>query len=124
MKPGDTGIVRVIRAFGYSIRGIAATLRHEAAFRQEVGLTIALMPAAFWLGRAPIEVALLVGVCLIMLIVELLNSAVEAAIDRHGDEHHRLSGAAKDLGSAAVFVSLTLVLLVWAAVAFDRFVVG
>ena len=106
------------------MQGFAYALKHEAAFRQEVGLMIVLTPAAFWLGRAPIEVALLVGVCLIMLIVELLNSAVEAAIDRHGDEHHRLSGAAKDLGSAAVFVSLTLVLLVWAAVAFDRFVVG
>ena len=80
-----------------------------------------LTPIALWLGRTPVERTLLIGVCLVMLLVELLNSAIEAAIDRHGSEQHELSGAAKDLGSAAVFVSLTLVAIVWAAVAWDRF---
>lgn len=80
-----------------------------------------LTPAAFWLGRNPVETALLIGVGIVMLMVELLNSAVEAAVDRHGKEQHELSGAAKDLGSAAVFVSILLIVLVWGAVACDRF---
>ena len=120
-KPGNTGIRRILRATVYSMQGFAHALRHEAAFRQELALTIVLVPAAFWLGRTPVEVAMLIGVCFIVLVVELLNTAVEAAIDRHGEEEHELSGAAKDLGSAAVFVSLALVLLVWSAVACDRF---
>ena len=105
-KPGSTGIRRLIRATVFSAQGLAYALKNEAAFRQEIALTVVLTPAAFWLGRTPLEIALLIGVCLIMLIVELLNSAIEAAIDRLGDEQHELSGAAKDLGSAAVFVSL------------------
>lgn len=120
-KPGNTGIRRIIRAAVFSSQGLAYALKNEAAFRQEVALTLVLIPVAFWLGRSPFEIALLIGVCFIMLIVELLNSAVEAAIDRHGDERHELSGAAKDLGSAAVFFSLCLVALVWATVAYDRF---
>lgn len=87
-------------------------------------MTAVLTPTAFWLGRNALEIALLIGVCLMTLVVELLNSAVEAAIDRYGEEQHELSGAAKDLGSAAVFVSLALVLLVWAAVVYDRFYAG
>lgn len=120
-KPGSTGIRRLIRATVFSAQGLAYALKNEAAFRQEIALTVVLTPAAFWLGRTPLEIALLIGVCLIMLIVELLNSAIEAAIDRLGDEQHELSGAAKDLGSAAVFVSLCLIALVWATVAYDRF---
>ena len=120
-KPGNTGIRRIIRAAVFSSQGLAYALKNEAAFRQEVALTLVLIPVAFWLGRSPFEIALLIGVCFIMLIVELLNSAVEAAIDRLGDERHELSGAAKDLGSAAVFFSLCLVALVWSTVAYDRF---
>ena len=120
-KPGNTGIRRILRATLYSAQGFAYAWKNEAAFRQEIALTVVLAPIALWLGRTPVERTLLIGVCLVMLLVELLNSAIEAAIDRHGSEQHELSGAAKDLGSAAVFVSLTLVFVVWAAVAFDRY---
>lgn len=120
-KPGNTGIRRILRASVYSMQGFAHAFQNEAAFRQEITLTVVLTPVAFWLGRSPLEIAILISVCLIMLIVELLNTAVEVAIDRHGDEHHELSGAAKDLGSAAVFVSLVLVAVVWLAVIYDRF---
>ena len=120
-KPGNTGMRRIFNATIYSMQGFAHAWRNEAAFRQELLLTLALTPIALWLGRSPLERALLIGVCLVMLIVELLNSAIEAAIDRHGDEQHTLSGAAKDLGSAAVFVSLVLVAVVWTSVTYGRF---
>ena len=120
-KPGTTGIRRLLRAIVYSVQGFVHAFRHEAAFRQELALTVVLVPAALWLGRDVIERAMLVAVLFFVLAVELLNSAVEAAVDRHGDEHHELSGAAKDLGSAAVFVSLTIVVVVWGAVVYDRF---
>ena len=120
-KPGNTGIRRLLRATVYSVQGFVHAFRHEAAFRQELALTVVLVPAALWLGRDVIESAMLVAALFFVLVVELLNSAVEAAVDRHGDEHHELSGAAKDLGSAAVFVSLTIVVVVWGAVVYDRF---
>jgi diacylglycerol kinase (ATP) len=123
-KTNNTGIRRIIRATKFSAQGFGHAWKHEAAFRQELTLTLVLSPAAFWLGRSPIEYALLLSVLLLVLIVELLNSAIEAAIDRHGDEHHELSGRAKDLGSAAVFVSLVLVVVVWGAVAWQRFATG
>jgi diacylglycerol kinase (ATP) len=120
-KPGNTGIKRVIRATRFSAQGFAHAWQHEAAFRQELGGSLVLTPIALWLGTTVYERLLLVACLLLVLIVELLNSAVEAAIDRVGDEHHELSGRAKDLGSAAVFVSLALTLLAWAAVAWKRF---
>ncbi|MEM1260833.1 MAG: diacylglycerol kinase [Pseudomonadota bacterium] len=120
-KPDNTGLLRVVRAARYSAQGLVDAWRYESAFRQELTLTLLLTPFAVWLGRTPLEVALLIGCCLLVLVVELLNSAVEAAIDRHGDELHELSGRAKDLGSAAVMVSLTLVAIVWATVAYERF---
>jgi diacylglycerol kinase (ATP) len=120
-KPANTGIRRIFRAAKFSAQGLAQAWRHEAAFRQEIALTLLLTPIAVWLGRTAVERALLISVCLIVIIVELVNSAIEAAIDRHGAEHHELSGRAKDLGSAAVFISLVLVLLVWSAVSFERF---
>lgn len=120
-KPGNTGIRRIIRATRFSMQGFAHALRHEAAFRQELLLVVAMTPAAFWLGRSAVEIAMLIAVLLLVLIVELLNSAIEAAVDRHGDEIHELSGRAKDMGSAAVFVVLLLVGVVWGAVAWDRF---
>ena len=120
-KPGNTGIKRVIRATRFSAQGFAHAWQHEAAFRQELAGSLVLTPIALWLGTTVYERLLLVACLLLVLIVELLNSAVEAAIDRVGDEHHELSGRAKDLGSAAVFVSLALTLLVWAAVAWKRF---
>ncbi len=120
-KPGNTGIRRIIRATRFSAQGFAQAWRHEAAFRQEVTLAVVMTPVAFWLGQTVLERALLIGVLLLVLIVELLNSAIEAAVDRHGDEQHELSGRAKDLGSAAVFVVLVLVGVVWGAVAWQRF---
>jgi diacylglycerol kinase (ATP) len=120
-KPGNTGIRRILRATRYSAQGFAQAWQHEAAFRQELVLAIVLTPAAIWLGETVVAQALLIGVLLLVLVVELFNSAIEAAIDRHGDEHHELSGRAKDMGSAAVFVSLVIVLLVWGAVAWERF---
>ena len=123
-KPGNTGIRRILRATKFSAQGFTLAWKHEAAFRQELVLAVIMTPAAFWLGQTIIERALLIGVLLLVLIVELLNSAIEAAIDRHGDEHHELSGRAKDFGSAAVFVVLVLVGLVWGAVAWQRFGAG
>jgi len=120
-KPGNTGMRRILRATKFSAQGLGLALRHEAAFRQEVTLLIVLTPVAIWLGQSAIQFALLIGSCLLVLIVELLNSAIEAAIDRHGDERHELSGRAKDMGSAAVFISLMLVLLVWSSIAYQRF---
>jgi diacylglycerol kinase (ATP) len=120
-KPGHRGLTRVVMATLYSARGFNAAWRNEAAFRQELGLTLLLVPAALWLGRSPVEQALLIGACLLVLITELLNSAIEAVVDRVGDETNRLSGRAKDMGSAAVFTSLCLVVLLWGAVMLDRF---
>ncbi|MGB1109216.1 MAG: diacylglycerol kinase [Gammaproteobacteria bacterium] len=101
------------------MKGFRATLKHEEAFRQEVMLMVVLAPLGAWLGDDGIERALLIGSLLIVLIVELLNSGIESAIDRISDEHHPLSGRAKDQGSAAVFVSLALVILTWGLVLFD-----
>lgn len=120
-KPGNTGIRRILRATKFSAQGFRSAWQHEAAFRQELVLVVLMTPVAIWLGGTVVEQALLIGVLLLVLIVELFNSAIEAAIDRHGDEHHELSGRAKDMGSAAVFVSLVIVLLVWGAVAWERF---
>ena len=124
MKPGDTGLTRIRKATGYSLAGLRAAWRHESAFRQEIGLLLVMVPAALWLGRDLGESALLIAAGLLVLVVELLNSAIEAAIDRIGHDDHRLSAQAKDLGSAAVFVSLCLAGLVWTAVLADRFFVS
>lgn len=120
-KPGNSGVRRIVRATRYSAQGLGHAWRYEAAFRQEVALTIVLLPLAFWLGRTGTEQAMLICSCIFVLIVELLNSAVEAAVDRFGDEHHEISGRAKDLGSAAVFLSLTLLAIFWGTVAWQRF---
>ena len=107
------GLTRLIRAFGNSLRGFIGAFREEAAFRQELALALVVVPAGLWFGRTGIERALLVAPMLVVLIVELLNSAVEAAIDRIGPEHHELSGLAKDIGSAAVFLAIVLLAAVW-----------
>ena len=120
-KPGNTGIRRVINATLFSFAGFRAAWRDEAAFRQELMLCVVLVPLGFWLGRTAVERSLLVGTCLLVLIVELLNTGIENVVDRFGGEHHKLSGQAKDLGSAAVFVSLMLVLVVWGLIAWSRF---
>ena len=112
---------RVWRAAGYSVSGLKAALANEAAFRQEMALFVLLAPLGLWLGRDGVERSLLVGSLVLVLVVELLNSAVEAAVNRIGNEPHELSGRAKDIASAAVFLSLLLVALVWVLVLFDRF---
>ena len=112
---------RVVRAAGYSAAGLKAAVASETAFRQEVALFAILAPLGLWLGRNGVERSLLVGSLLLVLIVELLNSAIEAAVNRIGKELHVLSGRAKDLGSAAVLMSLLLVVLVWGLVLADRF---
>lgn len=115
-KPGNTGFTRIIKAAGYSMQGLRAALKHEAAFRQETLLFVVLAPAALWLGENGLEIALLLASLFLVLITELLNSAVEAVVDRLGSEYHELSGRAKDIGSAAVFLSLVNVVATWALV--------
>jgi len=112
-KTGVTGLQRIINAGRYSWLGLSAAYRGEAAFRQELWLVLLLAPLGFWLGDGGVEKALLLGSLLIVLIVELLNSAIEAVVDRFGDEWHELAGMAKDMGSAAVLLALLLVVLTW-----------
>jgi diacylglycerol kinase (ATP) len=111
----------MINATVFSVAGLRAAWRHEAAFRQELVLCVVLIPVAVWLGQNAVERSLLIGTCLLVLVIELLNSGIEAAVDRVGAEHHQLSGQAKDLGSAAVLVSLALVIVVWGLIAWERF---
>jgi diacylglycerol kinase (ATP) len=120
-KPGNTGLRRIVNATFFSFAGLKTAWQSEAAFRQECLLAVVLIPAGVWLGQNAVERALLIGSCLLVLIVELLNTAVEYVVDRVGLDHHRLSGQAKDVGSAAVFMSLTLTLVVWALIAWERF---
>src|SRR5690606_33743013 len=120
-KSANTGLRRIVNATFVSFAGLKTAWQSEAAFRQECALCVLLIPAAIWLGQDAAERSLLIGSCLLVLIVELLNTAVESVVDRVGLEHHRLSGQAKDLGSAAVFVSLTLALIVWGSIAWQRF---
>jgi diacylglycerol kinase (ATP) len=107
------GLTRVLRAAGASWKGLAGAYREEAAFRQELGLGVLVIPMGLWLGRTGVERALLVAPMLLVLIVELLNSAVEATVDRIGLERHVLAGLAKDIGSAAVLMSFVLLGVVW-----------
>jgi diacylglycerol kinase (ATP) len=119
-KPGYQGLTRIIKAAGYSAKGFRAAWKYESAFRQEIVLTGALIPLAFWLGRDPVEIGMLISCLFLVVIVELLNSAIEAVVDRVGDEPHQLSGRAKDLGSAAVFVALILAGVLWVSVIIDH----
>ncbi|HHQ4661672.1 TPA: diacylglycerol kinase [Aeromonas veronii] len=114
-KPGATGVTRIINATGYSMKGLKSAWINEAAFRQELMLILLLMPLAFWIGDSLNQILLLIIISWLVVIVEVLNSAVEAVVDRIGPEHHELSGRAKDLGSAAVFIALALNALVWGA---------
>ena len=113
---GKTGLIRVWNAFFNSMAGLRVALRHESAFRQEVMLAIIMVPIACVVPVTPAERALLIGSVFLVLIVELLNTSVEVAIDRISFDHHSLSGRAKDLGSAAVFVALALCVVVWALI--------
>ena len=115
------GVRRIWNATLYSLAGIRSAWSNEAAFRQEIMLCLVLVPAAFWVGDNAAERALLIGTCLLVLVVELLNSAVEAVVDRIGADMHALSGQAKDMGSAAVFVSLCMTAVCWGLVIHENF---
>jgi len=117
-KTGTTGFERIIRAGGYSWKGFKACFINEAAFRQELALTLILLPLAFWLGGSAVETAVMIGVWLIVPTVELLNSGIEAVVDRIGEDHHPLAGRAKDVGSAAVFLAFANASAVWAILLF------
>jgi len=110
---GKTGLRRLLNAVGYSWAGLRAAYQHESAFRQEFWLGLILVPLAFYLGETAIERVLMVGALLLVLIVELLNSAIEASVDRISLEHHLLIKRAKDMGSAAVLLALLNVVVVW-----------
>lgn len=110
---GIGGLTRIIKASGYSWQGLSAAWRHEAAFRQEVWLAVVMVPLGLFLGDDGAEKALLASTVLLILVVELMNSAIEAVVDRFGEEHHELAGRAKDMGSAAVALAILLMVVVW-----------
>jgi diacylglycerol kinase (ATP) len=115
---GTTGLERLFKALGFSMQGLTAAFNNEAAFRQEIYLAIILIPLGFYLGETGVEIALLVSAILLVLIIELINSGMEAVVDRFGGEQHELSGRAKDVGSAAVLIALLNVVLVWGCILF------
>lgn len=119
MQPKNTGFYRVYKATIYSMQGIRSAYKHEAAFRQEIWLLLAGIPLGLWLGDNGVEKVLMIGTLLLLTIVELMNSAVEAAIDRISYERHELSGRAKDFGSAAVFFTLILIIFTWTILLLD-----
>lgn len=118
----NNGLGRIWRATRFSWGGLRSTWRTQAAFRQEVWVGLALVPAAALLGRTALERAALLCLWLLVLVAELLNTGLEAIVDRIGPEQHELSGMAKDVGSAAVLVTILICGVMWAAVAWDRFV--
>lgn len=113
MANNTTGLTRIIKAAGYSWKGFCAAWINEAAFRQEGIATVIAIAIACWLDVDAITRVLLIGSVLIVMIVEILNSAIEAVVDRIGSDHHELSGRAKDMGSAAVFLAIVIALIVW-----------
>ncbi len=115
---GKTGLRRLINAFGYSLAGLSAAYKNEDAFRQEVKLAIVLIPLALYLGDSAIQRALMIASVLLVVIVELLNSSVEATVDRISLDHHLLAKRAKDIGSAAVLMSLINLAVVWGLILF------
>lgn len=120
-KPGNTGITRIIKAFGFSVKGLKSSWKHESAFRQETMLAVVMLPAAFWLARTATELMVLIMTLFVVVITEVLNSAVEAVVDRVSSDHHELAGRAKDMGSAAVLLSLIMTAVIWGILVFDRF---
>lgn len=120
IKPRDTGATRIWKATRYSMQGLKAAWINESAFRQECMLGLVLLPLAFWLAQNWVEATVLIAVCFLVLIIELLNSAIEAVVDRVGPEHHDLAGRAKDMGSAAVMLSLIMALGTWFLILLHR----
>ena len=115
-----TGLTHLINSTKYSLQGLKSAFKNETAFRHECFLACILIPLAFWLGDTKIEIALMISSVLLVMAVELLNSAVEAVVDRIGTERHELSGRAKDQGSAAVFIALCIVAVVWGSIYFSK----
>jgi len=118
---GNTGFTRIIKAAGYSWQGIKAAYKYEAAFRQETWLALVLIPLAIYVAENTTQLALMISSVLLLMLVEILNSAVEAVVDRFGDELHELSGRAKDMASAAVTFSLLIMLLIWGLMLWEIF---
>jgi diacylglycerol kinase (ATP) len=118
-KTSATGIRRIINATGYSWLGLKAAYKHESAFRQEIWLAVFMIPLGYYLGQDWTDKATLICSVLFVLVVELLNSGIEAVVDRVGDEPHKLSGRAKDMGSAAVLIALIIAVVIWVAVLVD-----
>lgn len=116
MKPGATGLTRIFHATRYSIQGLKAAWKNEAAIRQEIGLLVIFVPITFFLPVTKLEQIALIVSLLLILLVELVNSAIEAVVDRIGPEHHELSGRAKDIGSAAVMIALIIAGVVWGGI--------
>jgi diacylglycerol kinase (ATP) len=116
-----TGLNHFFKAFHWSLAGFKAAWQNETAFRQEVIGTILFVPLGYWLGETALEKALLIASLLLVLVVELINSAIEAVVDRIGPEHHTLSGRAKDRGSAAVFVTLAIAGVIWGLLLLEKF---
>ncbi len=121
-KPGFFSLERIVNATMYSIQGIQAAWQNETAFKQELVLSIFLIPMSLWLGEGGVEQALMLGVTLQVLLVEILNSAIESVVDRFGGERHPLSKRAKDMASAAVLFSLIIWVCVWGLILYDKFV--
>jgi len=122
MSSEDEGTIRhIAKALVWSMAGIKAAWKHELAFRTQAIVIAIVLPVGVWLGRSAVEWALLFGSCMLVLITELLNSALETIVDRIGLEHHDLSGRAKDMGSAAAFFSMMTAAVVWLLIAYDRF---
>ncbi len=119
---GRTGFQRILNAIGYSMAGLRAAYLGESAFRQEVWMCAVLVPTAFWLGNDWVQTALLAGSAGMVLVVELLNSGIEAVVDRISYDHHDLSKRAKDIASAAVFLALLICGGIWSAALWHRFV--
>jgi diacylglycerol kinase (ATP) len=121
MKEKKDTLIRHIRnAFVYTFAGLMAAWKNELAFRTEAIVILILLPVGIWLGRSGVEWALLIASCLLILITELLNSALEAVVDRIGPQRHDLSKRAKDMGSAAAFISMITAAVVWGMIAFER----
>ncbi|AJJ61401.1 diacylglycerol kinase [Yersinia aldovae] len=116
MANQSTGLTRIYKAAGYSVKGLMAAWKNEAAFRQEIVTAIAAIILAFWLDVSAIARILLISSVILVIIIEVINSAIEAIVDRIGSEFHELSGRAKDMGSAAVFLAIGLALFVWITV--------
>jgi len=115
-KPNGSGLSRIVKAGQCSLLGLKAVFKHEAAFRQELLGVVILLPITFWLGNTPLGISLMIFGLGLVLLVEVLNSAIEAIVDRVGLEQHELSGRAKDLGSLAVLMAIVLCVVLWAGV--------